>query len=573
MRCSPPCARIAAFAALAIALAYVGPAHAAAAKPLTVKPWMYASNPPNQILAPPANDKCSGAIVLGCGTFNLSGTTAEANNDYTFLNDSLSCTTFTEDGRDVVYRINAVAGDSLWVDLYSPDGLDVAVYLLQSPCPTAPNTFVTTCVAGEDSVENGVVPETLRWKFLVTGTYYMVFDGIAPDVGGTFIATGQLRCIITPPPPSNDRCNAAIPLTCGTLALSGSTEFAFDDYRFTSASNCMGSGLAQGKDVVFLVQAHPGDSLWLDYQSTGDGAAYLVADCADVQNTCFYGKNTTGANGVEQIRYRFNFGGNYFLILDTNGSNTFGTWTANGGLACAQPPVNDICEYALPLHCGLFQKSGSTELAFDHYEFDSLPCTGYQAAGKDVVYKIYAHAGDSLWAYYTTTTDGSVYILRDCNNPEFACVAGYDEVPIGEPEFMHYKFTQSGWHYIILDSFGFNTYGTWTFTGELKCPTIDVDDPGGGPRSLAIASIAPNPFSREATVTFTLPMRARTTLRIVDLQGRVVRNLVDNTLDPGPHSAVWDGLSDEGRPVEPGVYFAKLSDGRSSVVRRSVFVK
>jgi len=431
---------------------------------------------------------------------------------------------------------------------------------------------VNNCVAGEDSIETGVAPETLRWKFLTTGTYYLIFDGIAPDIGGPFIATGQLRCIITPPPPSNDRCNAAIPLACGTLALSGTTEFAFDDYKFTTTGNCTGN-LSKGKDVVFLVQASPGDSLWLNYQSTGDAIAYLVADCADVQNTCFYGKNATGTNGVEQIRYKFNFGGNYYLILDSNGTNSFGTWTASGGLACALPPVNDICEYAFGLGCGVFQRTGNTQLAFDHYEFDSLPCTGYQAAGHDVVYKIYAHAGDSLWAYYTTSADGSVYLLKNCNDPVFSCVAGYDEVPIGEPEFIHYKFASSGWHYIILDSFGFNTYGAWTLTGELICHSTDVEDPGGVAMTLGIASIAPNPFSREATVRFTLPTRAPTTLRIVDLQGRMVRSLLDTTLDPGPHTAVWDGLDDNGRPVEPGVYFAKLSDGRSSVVRRSVFVK
>src|SRR5207249_8504188 len=116
MRRLPPAVRIAPIltvTALTIGLmAITGTAHARTKS--GVRPWVEtpASSQPNTVLAPP-NDTCGGAIQIPCGTFNLIGDTSTATNDYTFASDSVSCTGFVENGRDVVYKIAAMAGDSL----------------------------------------------------------------------------------------------------------------------------------------------------------------------------------------------------------------------------------------------------------------------------------------------------------------------------------------------------------------------------------------------------------------------------------------------------------------------------
>ena len=65
---------------------------------------------------------------------------------------------------------------------------------------------------------------------------------------------------------------------------------------------------------------------------------------------------------------------------------------------------------------------------------------------------------------------------------------------------------------------------------------------------------------------FALSVPARLSLSIFDLRGRRMRELVKTEVRPaGSYSETWDGTDDDGRRVEAGLYFARLSmaDSRS----------
>ena len=51
------------------------------------------------------------------------------------------------------------------------------------------------------------------------------------------------------------------------------------------------------------------------------------------------------------------------------------------------------------------------------------------------------------------------------------------------------------------------------------------------------------------------------TARFFDVTGRLVRALVDQTLDRGPHEVTWNGQDERGRPAPAGLYFVRLSAG------------
>ena len=86
--------------------------------------------------------------------------------------------------------------------------------------------------------------------------------------------------------------------------------------------------------------------------------------------------------------------------------------------------------------------------------------------------------------------------------------------------------------------------------------------------SLGLASR--NPGAR-AVLQYTLPANGRVSLRVYDLQGRVVRTLVDQDAAAGTFRATWDGTSDRGAASGPGVFFARLvADGRSVDTRKIV---
>lgn len=80
---------------------------------------------------------------------------------------------------------------------------------------------------------------------------------------------------------------------------------------------------------------------------------------------------------------------------------------------------------------------------------------------------------------------------------------------------------------------------------------------------LAFSSVAPNPSTGSARLSYTLPRAGEVSLAILDLQGRIVRTIAAGTQGPGVHGVVWDGRDDSGRAVSQGLYFARLGfEGR-----------
>ncbi|MDM7916957.1 MAG: FlgD immunoglobulin-like domain containing protein [Candidatus Eisenbacteria bacterium] len=71
-------------------------------------------------------------------------------------------------------------------------------------------------------------------------------------------------------------------------------------------------------------------------------------------------------------------------------------------------------------------------------------------------------------------------------------------------------------------------------------------------------------------MAFSLEEADEATLRIYDVQGRLVKTLVDGTLDAGSHEALWNGRNDAGADAGSGVYFCRLQSGGRTAVRKLV---
>jgi hypothetical protein len=93
------------------------------------------------------------------------------------------------------------------------------------------------------------------------------------------------------------------------------------------------------------------------------------------------------------------------------------------------------------------------------------------------------------------------------------------------------------------------------------------DVPEGLPLVFRAYPNHPNPFNPRTTLAFDLPAAdAQVRLRLFDLQGRLVAQLVEGSLPAGRHQVVWNGLDKTGRAVASGVYVSVLesSQGRAS---------
>lgn len=83
----------------------------------------------------------------------------------------------------------------------------------------------------------------------------------------------------------------------------------------------------------------------------------------------------------------------------------------------------------------------------------------------------------------------------------------------------------------------------------------------------------PNPFNPATSLAFTLGERSHVSLRVYDLQGRLVDTLVEAELPAGRHLARWTGRDHRGRHVPAGVYLCRLDDGWHSRSQRMVLLK
>ena len=104
---------------------------------------------------------------------------------------------------------------------------------------------------------------------------------------------------------------------------------------------------------------------------------------------------------------------------------------------------------------------------------------------------------------------------------------------------------------------------------ELRTPeqSSSAPDLAGGHDELRLESY-PNPLLTQSTIRFALPEPADVHIRIYDVQGRLVRILVDEHKDAGMHQVLWNGQCEDGRRVASGVYWVKLTTGEVQESRR-----
>jgi hypothetical protein len=124
-----------------------------------------------------------------------------------------------------------------------------------------------------------------------------------------------------------------------------------------------------------------------------------------------------------------------------------------------------------------------------------------------------------------------------------------------------------------------------TVTGQLEdgtpfegtdCVTIvsgEREDRESLGRDVLLHPAVPNPFNPTTTVSFTLPEGAKVTLSIYDVEGKLVRTLVDETVAEGYQEHVWDGKDASGSAVSSGVYFYRLTAGDRTLTKKMILLK
>ncbi|MFH0881981.1 MAG: T9SS type A sorting domain-containing protein, partial [bacterium] len=103
--------------------------------------------------------------------------------------------------------------------------------------------------------------------------------------------------------------------------------------------------------------------------------------------------------------------------------------------------------------------------------------------------------------------------------------------------------------------------------------TLDVPDEIALPKRFALYPNYPNPFNPDTQIRFELPESVPVKLVIYNVLGQQVRSLVNRRMQPGSHTVMFDGRSNDGIPLASGVYFYRLEAGRFVKNRKMVLLK
>jgi hypothetical protein len=127
--------------------------------------------------------------------------------------------------------------------------------------------------------------------------------------------------------------------------------------------------------------------------------------------------------------------------------------------------------------------------------------------------------------------------------------------------------TQNGRIRVVLfDAQGVMGYDT--SDGPFTVSTATTGLPETIPMRHRLYQNSPNPFRGATRVTFDLPEEGKVTLKVFDLNGRVVRVLADEWYPAGKHEVPWNALDAGGKSVSAGMYFLHIAAGSFTDAKR-----
>jgi hypothetical protein len=117
--------------------------------------------------------------------------------------------------------------------------------------------------------------------------------------------------------------------------------------------------------------------------------------------------------------------------------------------------------------------------------------------------------------------------------------------------------------------------GDW-FSGTHIVGVVNRDPYEGSdpePRPDGALSVVPMPFKKTVRISYEVPVYAPVSVRIYDGAGRLVETLVEDHRPAGRHVVTWDRKARDGIRVGAGVYFIRLEQGETVLIRKLLAVQ
>jgi len=117
------------------------------------------------------------------------------------------------------------------------------------------------------------------------------------------------------------------------------------------------------------------------------------------------------------------------------------------------------------------------------------------------------------------------------------------------------------------------TIGSGVFRSSVGTPVEDERNEYRLPNPAILCQNFPNPFNMSTEIQYELHRNGTLNLSVFDINGRLIRNLVDTHQEAGIKRVVWDGKDAYGREVSSGLYIYKLQTADHVEMKKMVLQK
>ncbi|MFH0733615.1 MAG: T9SS type A sorting domain-containing protein [bacterium] len=108
------------------------------------------------------------------------------------------------------------------------------------------------------------------------------------------------------------------------------------------------------------------------------------------------------------------------------------------------------------------------------------------------------------------------------------------------------------------------------YGGKYYKETVEVATEGDNtlPKEYSLEQNYPNPFNPSTTISFSVPFNSLVSLTIYDILGRQVETIVNQQMNAGKYSKIWNA-----NKFASGIYFYRLNAGKFTETKKMILVK
>jgi hypothetical protein len=481
-------------------------------------------------------------------------------------------------GAIVVSGAIAQSPDTLWTHAYGGPGNEIAFAL----APTSEGGYIMAGYTQSDTIPNDfLVVKTnadgdVIWSATYGGDQYESAESIQPTSDGGYVIVGSTNSFGAGGYDIYLVKIDALGNILWTRTYGGyGNEYAYSMQQTTDNGYViagMTTSYGAGNDDYYLVRIDSqGDTLWTRtygspfpeqarcMQRTSDGG-FVVA-------------------GYTMSAYAW---GVYVVKTDSQGDTM---WTH-----LYEPP------YPQSDAIGAYTIKQTSDLGYVIAGYALVPCMT-----SDLLVIRTDSMGDTLWLrIYPNNGDEAAYDICETHDGDFDIV-GYNSAEYQDEDVYFVRIDSQGdmvWsrtiggasddagHALIRESGGcriiagstssFGAGGSDFYLvkfGPDNPPAVPPEQGETVPVTYVLNPPYPNPFNPSTTLTFQVPQAGPVELAVYNIEGRLVRTLIQGPMSAGTHMEYFDGTDDNGNSLGSGIYFCRLSASDFQSVQKMVLLK